>query len=91
MIDHYRVDRDDAGEITSDPNRGDDEEYVVRLVGQAVTVSVETMKLIAALPPLGDSPVPSAAPASAPAGYTQADLDAGHIYAKEDPPERKKS
>lgn len=36
--------------ITSDPNRADDEEYIVRLVGRVVTVSVETVKLVRALP-----------------------------------------
>jgi hypothetical protein len=36
--------------IVSDPNRDDDEEYIARLVGWVVTVSVETMKLIARLP-----------------------------------------
>jgi hypothetical protein len=74
-----------GGEIKSDPNRGDDEEYIVRLVGQVVTVSVETMKLVVALPSLDELPVPPAARAPEPAGYTRADLDAGHIYAREDP------
>ena len=32
--------------IESDPNRLDDEEYIVRLVGKVVTVSVETVKLV---------------------------------------------
>lgn len=70
MIDQYQVERDEKGEITSDPNRADDEEYVLRLVGQVVTVSVETMKLVKALPPL-EPPV---------AGYTQAEMDAAHVY-----------
>ena len=52
VIDQYRVDRDADGEIISDPNPPDDEEAIVRLVGQVVTVSVETMKLIHALPDL---------------------------------------
>ena len=51
-IDQYRVERDAAGEITSDPNRGDDEEYIVRLIGQVITVSVETMALVESLPAL---------------------------------------
>jgi predicted helicase len=29
----------------NDPNREDDPEYIVRLVGQVVTVSVETVRL----------------------------------------------
>jgi predicted helicase len=51
IIDQYRVERDDKGEITSDPNR-DDEEYIVRLIGQVVTVSLETLKTVNALPPI---------------------------------------
>ena len=52
VLDQYRVDRDADGEIISDPNPPDDEEAIVRLVGQVVTVSVETMKLIKTLPEL---------------------------------------
>jgi hypothetical protein len=37
----------------NDPNREDDPEYIVRLVGQVVTVSVETVKLVGALAGLG--------------------------------------
>lgn len=33
-------------------NRADDEEYIVRLVGRVITVSLETMRLVEALPPL---------------------------------------
>jgi predicted helicase len=36
--------------ITSDPNRADDEQYIVRLVGQVIRVSVETVQLVANLP-----------------------------------------
>jgi len=36
--------------ITSDPNNPDDEEYIVRLVGQVVRVSVETVKIVNGLP-----------------------------------------
>ena len=52
VIDQYRVERDADGEIISDPNPPDDEEAIVRLVGQVVAVSVETMKLIRELPGL---------------------------------------
>lgn len=34
----------------SDPNRADDAEYIVRLVGQVVRVSMETVKIVNALP-----------------------------------------
>src|SRR5947209_293783 len=36
--------------ITSDPNRADDEQYIVRLVGQVVRVSVETVGIVMGLP-----------------------------------------
>ena len=52
VIDQYRVERDKDDEIISDPNPPDDEEAIVKLVGQVITVSVETMKLIRALPEL---------------------------------------
>jgi len=50
VIDQYRVTEDARSGIRSDPNRADDPEYIVRLVGQVVRVSVETVKLIAGLP-----------------------------------------
>lgn len=52
VIDQYRVERskENPDDISSDPNRADDEEYIVRLVGQVVTVSVETVKLVKSLP-----------------------------------------
>lgn len=50
VIDQYRVTKDDNGNIVSDPNRMDDEEYIVRLIGQVITVSLETMKVVTALP-----------------------------------------
>jgi predicted helicase len=33
----------------NDPNREDDPEYIVRLVGQVVTVSAETVRLVGEL------------------------------------------
>ncbi|MBE0658101.1 MAG: N-6 DNA methylase, partial [Bryobacteraceae bacterium] len=50
VIDQYRVKRDDNNQITSDPNRPDDPEYILRLVAQVVTVSLETQRLVAQLP-----------------------------------------
>ena len=52
VIDQYRVTRDADGNIVSDPNRPDDEEYIVRLIGQVVHVSVETLKIVRCLPVL---------------------------------------
>ena len=33
-----------------DPNREDDEEYIVRLVGQVIRVSLETVRIVESLP-----------------------------------------
>ena len=52
VIDQYRVTRDADGEIVSDPNRLDDEQYIVRLIGQVAYVSLETLKTIGKLPEL---------------------------------------
>jgi len=46
VIDQYQVSTDARSGITSDPNRDDDPEYIVRLVGRVVTVSVETVRLV---------------------------------------------
>ena len=50
VIDQYQVSTDKRSGIVSDPNRDDDPEYIVRLVGQVVRVSVETVKIVNALP-----------------------------------------
>jgi predicted helicase len=50
IIDQYQVSEDKRSGIRSDPNRPDDPEYIVRLVGQVVQVSVETVKIVANLP-----------------------------------------
>ena len=49
VIDQYQVSEDKRSGITSDPNRPDDEEYIVRLVGQVVRVSVETVRIVSEL------------------------------------------
>jgi predicted helicase len=50
VIDQYQVCTDKRSGITSDPNRADDEQYIVRLVRQVVRVSVETVGIVKALP-----------------------------------------
>jgi predicted helicase len=52
VIDQYRVTRDENGEIARDPNRLDDEQYILRLVGKVISVSVETVKITSSLPPI---------------------------------------
>jgi predicted helicase len=46
----HQISLDKRSGITSDPNNPDDEEYIVRLVGQLVRVSLETVKIVKALP-----------------------------------------
>ncbi|MGD1155984.1 MAG: type ISP restriction/modification enzyme [Terriglobia bacterium] len=50
VIDQYQVTEDKHSGIRSDPNRPDDPEYIVRLVGQVIRVSLETVKLVRSLP-----------------------------------------
>ena len=50
VIDQYQVKEDKRSGILSDPNRADDEQYIVRLVGQVVRVSVETVRIVKGLP-----------------------------------------
>ncbi|HLV97380.1 MAG TPA: type ISP restriction/modification enzyme [Ktedonobacterales bacterium] len=52
VLDQYQVSTDSRSGITSDPNREDDPEYIVRLLKQVVTVSLETVQIVAALPAL---------------------------------------
>jgi len=50
VIDQYRVTEDARSGIRSDLNRADDPEYIVRLIGQVVKVSAETVKIVNGLP-----------------------------------------
>ena len=53
VIDQYRVTTDPRSGITNDPNREDDPKYILRLIGQVITVSFETNQIVANLPALG--------------------------------------
>ena len=53
VIDQYRTTTDNRSGITNDPNRADDPSYIIRLVGQVITVSLETVKIVRSLPTLG--------------------------------------
>ncbi|MEO7003527.1 MAG: type ISP restriction/modification enzyme, partial [Ktedonobacterales bacterium] len=46
VIDQYRTTTDARSGIASDPNRPDDPQYIVRLLGQVITVSMETVRLV---------------------------------------------
>ncbi len=64
FIDEYRVSTDKRSGILNDPNREDDPGYIVRLIGQVVTVSLGTVRLVrelSALPllPLARQPADS--------------------------------
>jgi predicted helicase len=53
VIDQYQVSTDKRSGITNDPNREDDAQYILRLIGQVITVSLETVKIVGGLPLLG--------------------------------------
>jgi predicted helicase len=53
IIDQYREKLDNRSGIIKNPNRLADEQYIVRLLGKVVTVSLETIKTINSLPDLG--------------------------------------
>jgi len=40
------VSTDKRSGIINDPNRADDPQYIVRLIGQVITVSLDTVKLV---------------------------------------------
>jgi len=64
VIDQYQVSTDKRSGITNDPNRPDDPEYIVRLLGQVITVSLETVKIVKALSDRGllEERLPAAGP-----------------------------
>ena len=53
VIDQYRVKTDKRSGIVNDPNRAEDPEYIVRLIGKVISVSLETVKVVEGLPGLG--------------------------------------
>ena len=52
IIDQYQVSTDKRSGIVNDPNNPDDPEYIVKLIGKVITVSVETVKIVKGLPAL---------------------------------------
>ena len=59
IIDQYQFSTDKRSGITNDPNRADHPTYILRLIAQVVTVSLETVRIVASLPSLGipDTPL----------------------------------
>ena len=53
VIDQYRVKTDKRSGITNDPNRPDDPQYILRLLAKVISVSLETVEIVDALPALG--------------------------------------
>jgi predicted helicase len=52
IIDQYQVSIDKRSGIVNNPNRVDDPEYIVHLIGKVITVSLETVKIVKSLPKL---------------------------------------
>ena len=50
VLDQYRVKVDKRSGIVNDPNRADDPQYIVQLIGKVIAVSVETVEIVESLP-----------------------------------------
>ena len=50
VIDQYRVKTDRRSGIVNDPNRAEDPQYIVDLIGRVIAVSLETVEIVAGLP-----------------------------------------
>jgi predicted helicase len=49
IIDQNQVSTDKRSGITNDPNRADDPQYILRLIGQVITTSLETVEIVRSL------------------------------------------
>ena len=49
VVDQYRVKTDRRSGIENDPNRADDEEYIVDLIRKVISVSLETVRIVEGL------------------------------------------
>ena len=52
VMDQYRVKTDKRTQIVNDPNRVDDPQYIVKLIGRVIAVSLETVGIVEGLPVL---------------------------------------
>ena len=52
VTDQYRVKTDKRSGIVNDPNRADDPQYIIRLIRKVISVSLETVSIVEALPEL---------------------------------------
>lgn len=55
VINQYRVKTHKRSGITNDPNRPDNPDYIIQLVGKVITVSVETVRIVQGLPELEEN------------------------------------
>ena len=53
VINQYCVKTDKRSGIVNDPNRADNPQYIVKLVGRVISVSLETVGIVEGLPELG--------------------------------------
>ena len=53
VIDQYCVKTDKRSGIINDPNREDDPQYILKLIGKVTAVSLETVTIVEKLPELG--------------------------------------
>lgn len=52
VVDQYRIKTDKRSGIVNNPNRADDPEYIVKLIGKVITVSLKTVNIVSGLPAL---------------------------------------
>ena len=52
VVDQYRVKTDKRSGIVNDPNRAEEPQYIVDLIGRVITVSLKTVEIVEGLPPL---------------------------------------
>ena len=51
VLDQYRVKTDDRSQITNEPNDAESPQGIVELIGSVITVSLNTVEIVAGLPP----------------------------------------
>ena len=52
VVDQYRVKVDKRSGIKNDPNRVDQPQYIVDLIGRVINISLKTVEIVAGLPTL---------------------------------------
>ena len=57
VIDQYRIKTDKRSGIINDPNCADDPQYIVKLIGKVIAVSLETVGIVEGLPVLASQSI----------------------------------